>query len=209
MPDLVVLTADLDMENALKGILGRCHSLGTRRLSTTIYRHSEHDPGCALRGVDFLSLYADQYDHGLLIFDHEGSGKELTDHRELQEDLNEQFVRSAWGTRARAIVISPELESWIWSDSPVVDSVLGWRGQPIPLRRWLSDQKWLSEDGGKPQRPKEALEAALRVVRTPLSASLYLQIAERVSLSRCVDPAFLELKSLLQEWFGIQGTHPT
>ena len=53
----------------------------------------------------------------------------------------------------------------------------------------------------KPARPKEAFEAALREARKPRSASLYQQIAERVSLRRCTDTAFLELKSILNNWF--------
>ena len=30
----------------------------------------------------------------------------------------------------------------------------------------------------------------------------YRQLAERVGLGRCTDPAFLKLKRLLREWFG-------
>ncbi|MFB3133348.1 MAG: hypothetical protein ACE10K_12585, partial [Rhodothermales bacterium] len=56
----------------------------------------------------------------------------------------------------------------------------------------------------KPQRPKEAVEAVLRATDTPRSSSLYRQLAQKVSLNRCDDPAFLKLKSTLQEWFGIR-----
>ena len=207
MSDLIVLTADLDMENAMKGVLARHQSLAIRQISTDILRHPQHDPGCAVRGVDFLSRYADEYDHGLLVFDHAGSGREQTDRIQLQGSLNAELARPPWKGRARALVIEPELEAWIWSDSPHVDAVLRWRNQPTPLRAWLSEQGWLSEGGVKPERPKEAFLAALRRTRTPRSASLYRQMAERVSLSRCRDPAFLELKAILQQWFQDGGPH--
>lgn len=202
MQDLIVLTADNDMANAMHGLLDRHHSLAIRSITKRVLRHPERDPGCATRGVDFLSRYADQYKHGLLMFDHEGSGKATIDRQGLQNLLNSELSRSSWGQRARTIVISPELETWVWSDSPEVGTILRWNNQPVTLRAWLEEENWVQEKRPKPERPKEAFLAALRQTRTPRSASLYRQLADRVSLQRCQDPAFLELKALLQEWFG-------
>ena len=66
------------------------------------------------------------------------------------------------------------------------------------LRGMLSRPEAL---GIRPVEANEAFEAALREARKPRSASLYQQIAERVSLRRCTDTAFLELKSILNNWF--------
>ena len=189
------------MEHALKGLLSRPQALGIRAIETDIYIHPRHDPGCAAQGVEFISNFSSQYRYGLLLFDHEGSGKESTSRLALQESLNESFARSAWGERARAIVLAPELEVWIWGDSPHVDEVAGWRGRQPGLRRWLVEQDYLQEGDIKPKRPKEAFEAALREAQKPRSASLYLQIAKKVSLRRCKDTAFIELKSILNDWF--------
>ncbi len=201
--DLIVLTADNDMLNTIKGILSRSYSMAIPDLTSTLLRHPERDPGCATKGVDFLASFARRYRHGLLIFDHEGSGREATTRRELQQELDTAFARSPWQGRAKRIVIDPELETWVWNDSPHVDSALGWKNKSVRLRDWLSMQDYLKEGCAKPDRPKEALQATLRMTRTPRSASLYLQIAQRVSLSRCTDPAFLELKAVLQDWFRI------
>ena len=97
-------------------------------------------------------------------------------------------------------MLDPELEAWVWSDSPHVDDVAGWKNRRPSLRRWLISQDYLQEGATKPG-PKEALEAALRTVRKPRSASLYRQLAEKVSLRRCNDPSFLELKTVLTAWF--------
>ena len=203
MKDLVILAADKDLEFALRGMLSRPEALGIRPVeaNTDIFVEPEHDPACALRGVDFLDNLSEQYRYGLLIFDYEGSGKEATAPQELQKNLNAEFVSSTWGERARAIVLSPELEIWIWSDSPHVDEVVGWKNRNPKLRPWLIEQDYLQTGEVKPARPKEAFEAALREARKPRSASLYQQIAERVSLRRCTDTAFLELKSILNNWF--------
>lgn len=205
LKDLVIIVADTNLEHALEGLLSRPEALGIRAIEHDIYSHPEHDPGCAIRGVEFISNLSNQYRYGLLMFDHEGSGKEATTRKDLQESLNERIAMTAWGERAKVIVLAPELEVWIWSDSPHVDEVAGWRNREPGLRRWLVEQGYLQEGEVKPMRPKEAFEAALREAQKPRSASLYLQIAEKVSFRRCTDSAFLELKSILADWFPPEG----
>lgn len=199
--DLVVLAADKDMEHALKGLFTRPEALNIRAIEADILVHPQHDPACARRGVAFLSNLSERYRYGLLMFDHEGSGRERERTEDLQESLNEDFARSAWGGRAKAIVLSPELEAWIWTDSPHVEEVAGWKGRRPPLRRWMTDQGWLGENEVKPERPKEAFQAVLREARRPRSASLYQQIAQRVSFRHCTDRSFLAFKDVLRSWF--------
>ena len=201
--DLVVLAADKNLEHTLKGLFSRPQALGIRSIEADILVHSERDPGCALRGVDFLSNFSQRYHHGLLMFDHKGSGKEDTQPCQLQRDLNEEFARSTWGDRARTIILSPELEAWVWSDSPHVDDVAGWRNRQPSLHRWLTEQGWLRQGELKPACPKEAFEASLREVQKPRSSSLYQKIAARVSLSQCADASFLEFKDILRNWFPV------
>ena len=199
--DLVVLVADKDMQHALKGLLSRPKALGIRPIAHDIYLHPQHDPACARRGVSFLSGFAAQYRHGLLLFDHEGSGCEATPAEELQREVDRRFADSAWGERARTVVVAPELEAWVWSESPHVDAVAGWSGRTPTLRAWLVDKDWIRAGASKPARPKKAFHAALRAARVARSASLYQQIAERVSLQRCKDRSFRRLRDTLREWF--------
>ena len=199
--DLGVLVADKNMEYALKGLLSRPHSLNIRSIEADIIVHPQHDPACAIRGVEFLSNFSNRYHHALLMFDYEGSGKESISPKELQENINTDFSRSVWGERARTIILYPELEAWIWSPSPHVDDVIGWKGRNPSLRRWLRQQNWLQEGNMKPEHPKDAFLESLRQVGTPRSSSLYQKIAERVSLRNCVDISFLEFKDVLRNWF--------
>ena len=202
MKELVVLAADKDLQFALEGLLARSEALGIRPIEKDIFVEPEHDPGCALRGVEFLRPFANQYRHGLLIFDHEGSGREGHARKQLQDDLNRAFA-GFWGEhRACAIVIAPELEAWVWSTSPHVAEIAGWGSRHTKLRRWLVQQRWLGRDEIKPARPKEAFQATLRQARHPRSASLYRQLAERVSLQDCEDEAFREFRDVLRTWFS-------
>ena len=203
MKELVVLAADKNIEHTLKGLFVRPQSLGIQPIETDIFIEPEHDPACALRGVSFLSNFSNEYKHALLVFDHEGSGKESVQAHELQEGINAEFANSTWGReRARAVVLAPELETWIWSDSPHVDDIAGWKERQPDLRSWLIEQGWLHQGEHKPERPKEAFEAALREARIPRSSSLYLKIASKVSLERCTDNSFREFRKILQNWFG-------
>ena len=203
MKDLVVLAADKNIEDTLKGLLTRHQSLDIRPINAQIYTEPGHDPACAQRGVNILSNFSKQYKYALLIFDYEGSGKEDIQPGSLQNKLNEEFSHSPWGDkRARTLVLTPELETWIWSDSPHVDDVTGWKERQPGLRSWLIEQGWLRQGEHKPERPKEAFEAALREARIPRSSSLYLKIASKVSLERCTDNSFREFRKILQNWFG-------
>lgn len=202
MKDLVALVADKDMEHALKGLLSRPKALGIRLIEAEILVHPQHDPACARNGVRFLSGWPAQYRKALLMFDFEGCGLERRNSREeIQNRLDREFAATDWGGRAKTIVLQPELETWVWNDSPHVDDVIGWRGRDPDLRRWLLEREFLGEGQSKPSRPKEAFLAALREARKPKSANLYRQIAERVSLSRCRDDSFLKLADLLRQWF--------
>ena len=119
---------------------------------------------------------------------------------DLQAALNQEFRASAWGERGKAIVLAPELETWVWSDSPHVAAVAGWAERRPRLRQWLNDHGLWNEQESKPPRRKEAFHAALHASGVARSASLYRQLAERVSLNRCADRSFHDLRTTLSGW---------
>lgn len=199
--DLVVLVADVTMRSALTGILKRSESIGIRTITFQIYPHHRHDPGCLRESHDFLRRFAGQFYHALVVFDKEGCGREHCSKDELEAEVKSRLSASGWGERAEALVIDPELEAWVWSDSPHVESVLGWQGQNVTLNRWLKDMGYLEHESVKPQKPKEAMKDVLRLVKKPFSSAIHQELAETVSFERCQDLAFLRLKSILRQWF--------
>lgn len=133
--------------------------------------------------------------------DREGCGEERASRDELEAKIEQALRTSGWNDRARAVVIDPELEIWVWNDSPHVQDELGWGESDHSLRTWLQQQGFLTEGTRKPAQAKEALEAALRKVRKPRSSAIYQALAEKVTLSRCTDEAFEKLRTTLQMWF--------
>jgi len=205
--DLLCLVADRNAEAALQGVLSRCESLQIRALTSTIRTHPERDPGCYLRGHEFLRFHGKGFLHALVMFDREGCGNEAQSREELEREVEDRLQSDGWGDRARAVVIDPELEAWVWSDSPQVEEALGWVGRARTLRSWLIERGLLAEAATKPLRPKEAVEEALRLVRKPRSSAIYRELAEGVSLWRCRDRAFAKLRLTLQGWFGRENSH--
>jgi hypothetical protein len=198
--DLLCLVADKDMEQAMLRLLERHHALGIRAIRSQIYVHPGHDPGCYLRSPEDLRPFVNQAAHALVLFDHEGSGREQHMTREaLEADLETRLHEAGREERAAAIAIAPELEAWVWSDSPHVAKALGWEDNE--LRTWLELAGYLQDSQPKPTRPKEAVQAALRHVRRPRSSSIYGQLAASVSVDRCADPSFGKLKAVLTRWF--------
>ena len=200
--DLIVLAADKNMEFAIKGLLERYQSLHIRKLVSDIRVHPERDPGCRIRGHEFLRPFSSRYDHALVIFDREGCGREQNSREEIESEIEQHLSGSGWCGRAAAIVIDPELENWVWSVSACVDDCLGWFGNEPDLRTWLKEKGFLEEGQIKPRRPKEAVEAALRVVSKPRSSAIYYKLAKQTPFENCKDSAFNKLKTRLREWFS-------
>ena len=199
--DLVVVVADKDMEFAVRGILSRQQALNIRPVSTDIFTHPEHDPGCYLRSHTFVGSMVRKYSKAIVLFDRDGCGAEERTREQLETDVETRLENSGWKGRSRAVVLDPELEVWVWSDSPHVERILGWRNRSSQLQNWLIEGHLWQEGAAKPRAPKEAMEAVLRMTKLPRSASRYRQLAEAVSFDRCTDAAFLKLKNTLQTWF--------
>jgi len=200
--DIVILVADKNIEAAVGGLLSRTESLCIRTVDAEILRHPQKDSGCCNEGVELLSSFANQFHHALLMFDHEGSGRDQDTFLDIENDIEQRLSQSGWNDRAKTIVIDPELEIWVWTNSPHLKDCFGWSDQTTPLMQWLLDRGYLNPGELKPKHPKEALEAVLRTSRTPRSSAIYRQLAERVSLRRCQDRAFLKFKDVMQQWFA-------
>jgi len=205
--DLVILVADKNMEFAVKGILSRFQSISIRPLSFDIYVNPKRDPGCLNISHTILRPYINFYHYALVFFDREGSGKEELGAEALAKQVEDLLARNGWLDRSAVIVIDPELENWVWSDSPQVDIALGWANSKVDLRSWMTQQGFLEKGKIKPSRPKEAVTAVLKIARKPRSSAIYQQIAQKVDLQRCSDPAFLKVKKILKFWFALEKSN--
>lgn len=199
MKDLILLVADKNTQFALKGALERPEALGIRPVEFEFRIHSGHDGGIRTTGPEMLTLLHRMFRHGLLVMDYEGCGEEQTNATALEAKLDER-LKTGWQNNAKAIVIEPEVDVWVWGSDNAVQQVIEWpAGQGI--RDWLRDRGFSFDCNNKPTRPKEAMEEAMRKTRSPRSSALYQQIAERISVRHCKDNAFARLRTQLISWF--------
>ncbi len=208
MKDLVVLVADKNMHYALRGALARPDAMGIRSVAPEFRTHIGRDGGMRTTGVELLARERNRFAHALLVFDLEGSGAaEEQTAEELERVLDEQ-LHALWGPHAKAVVIAPELDIWLWGADNSLRDCLQW---PLDgtIRAWLQSKGFVFDAQGKPERPKEALEAMVRVHRLPRSSALYEKITGRISLRRCSDPAFCRLRDALQRWFPAAAVSPS
>jgi hypothetical protein len=200
--DVVSLAAGKNESATVKTLLDkRYQSLGIRPVRHHPLVHPRRDPGCLNDAAAILQTFVNRAAHALVLFDWEGSGREDRTASELESDVEQNLEKGGWQHRCAAIVIAPELETWLFTDSPHIPRVLG---VPLDYQRFIANlvTEGVSFSGQKPSRPKEVIESLLMKSRIQRSSSLYSAIAEKVSLARCQDRSFLKLKTKLKEWFG-------
>ncbi len=202
--DLVALVADSHMRSALTALLARTRALGIRRIEARIDVHTQRDPGVYRGAHEHLRYHQDAYSHALALFDREGCGDEERGVADLEAIVQTRLDGSGWQGRSAVVAIHPELEAWVWGERGAVARAIG-----VPradLLEVLSDVP-VGEDG-KPNRPKEALEEALRRRRARVSTAVFEQIGAQVGFRNCRDRSFLRLQDILRAWFPPDPSSP-
>lgn len=201
MKDVIFFVADGNMERLFEGLLPRIPTASsTNEFSYDIIVNQTHDAGCLNDSHEYLRPFIRQYRYAVVIFDHEGCGEEEKSAIELEQRVETFLNNSGWEGRNMGGIIDPELENWIWIDSPHVPNSVNWKSS-TDIFSWIQQNGFTLNSNGKPERPKESFEAVLRNARSPRSSAIYKKIASKVSYKRCIDRAFLKLVETLKTWF--------
>ncbi|WP_234503771.1 MULTISPECIES: methylation-associated defense system protein MAD4 [Thermus] len=194
----MVLVADKNMEAVVRTLLEKRYpALQICPVQVDIFVHPRRDPGVLREAEKFLSPFSEEYRYALVIFDYEGCGQEQDPPEKLETDLKSRLEQSGWQERCEVIILVPELEVWVWSNSPHVPQVLGLTQQQVNQVLIGFPRNKL----GKPERPKEAMEKCLHLSKLPRSSSIYAELAGSVSFQHCADPSFNKLRVALRKWF--------
>lgn len=199
--DLVALVADVQQEKTLETLLSkRQGALGIPSLAFDIYRHPRKDPGVFHEAPDFLWSYQSSHVRALALLDAAWAGAPGSADF-LRATLLQRLQDSGWPPdRCQVVVIEPELEMWVWVESPAVPEVL--RTSWPDIHQLGRRRDFWREGEVKPHEPKALLEAVLRQQRRPRSAAIFQELAQRLGLASCTDPAFVLLRETLARWFG-------
>lgn len=197
---LIVLTADAQQKQTVETLLSkRWQSLGIRQIQADIFSHPRRDPGVYHEAGNFLASFVEQYSHALVMIDAEWGDSTLSVAK-IQKKLQSDLDQNGWRGRSAVVVLDPELEIWVWSRSAHVPKLLNTDWKTI---KKIGQQKdyWNANDQ-KPTRPKELLEFVLRKEKKKRSSSLFVHLAQQVSLASCQDESFNQFRKILCEWFA-------
>jgi hypothetical protein len=213
MRDRLVYVADGSMAESVAGLLNRPgihHAIGCAQFSFDSRSDikiaaGQYDPGVYTRADELMRPFADDYLNAVVIADAEWTGSPGAIC--IEQQLRSHLENAGWPPeRGLALVVSPEADLWLWSNSPHTASALGWESWDT-LRPALEDNGWLLAGDSKPARPKEAAAWALRNGRVrgkPPSRSLFREVSAKVSVQRCQEPAFLRFLAQLRAWFPLE-----
>ena len=181
MKDLIVIVADGTMQKVIEELLKRMPiSSGTKNFSFDVISNIGNDAGCYNDSHEILRNFITQYNYAMVIFDKEGSGVEEKSREEIESETHLLLNRNGWESRNTVIVIDPELENWIWQNSPHVEQAFGWNS-PESLYLWCHNNGIIAHGEQKPFRPKESLHRILKETKTPFSSSIHKKIASKIS----------------------------
>ena len=209
MRDLVVFVADLTMEKEIEAFLKRPDFNAPYNLNTRPFEFDPAEdliriPGCDAgvfsKGHEWLQAYRGRHRHAAVVFDREfGTDRGAS---ELRDELSGRILRTGWNAgHFRVVVIDPELEAWIWQRNHRVATPLGFTSVDSMVEAIRGAGLDWPDGQSKPTRPKEALEAVVRRRGIGWSSAIHRSITSSISLIGCQDPAFIDLRNALQEWF--------
>jgi hypothetical protein len=201
----VFLLADKGMEQVITGFLGREYfhrSLGCARFSfnpsSDLIVSPTKDSGMLKYASGLLRSYEKSHERPVVVVDADWTG---TPGASVIRERLEQSLSAGWKQFA-VIVIEPELEAWIMSDTPHLARIFRC---PDNCRQVLAGAGYWPDDAAKPPRPKEALEYLKRQHKSRGFKADFGKLAAAMSVRQCQDAAFLQLRDHLRAWFPEQS----
>lgn len=205
MRDLVILVADSTMEVVFRAFFGRERWNITLHCGQFDFWPDEdifHDPLYTDGGVhksahELLRPYLCTHDRALVVLDQQFGGELPSD--EVRRDILDRLRRNGWSERCEVVVIDPELEVWLWQNSPHVEQALMFSGGS--LRQQLLDSGMWPADAVKPLDPKATFQALVNRKKALKTKVVYARIARSISIHGCTDPSFVLFATTMRKWF--------
>lgn len=156
-------------------------------------------------GPELARRYKNDFERVILLWDHDGSGWER---RFTAEDAESAMLSRlggvTWKGASAAIVLVPELEEWIWHNTPSLRAHFGIEERE--LDGWtaeLAGQLGIPAREISARRPKELFEHVVyNRLRRTISPRDFASIAKRASLRDWQrSRSFGQLVAVLRTWF--------
>ena len=207
MRDCVFFVADKTMRETFLGFLGRADrsaQLGCGQFDfdpdeDLFFAAGQNDPGLWKRADELVRPFHNTHHKVVVVLDCEWDGS--PGQASIRDAISHQLLESGWAAdRFAVIAIDPELDEWIWQDSPILENVLRHQGATT-LRAILATRNLWPLGQAKPPEPKNVFNQIRQENGVKKSSSVFRRIAAEVPIAACVDPEFKRLVATLQTWF--------
>lgn len=205
MKDLLVFAADADTGAFIGALLDRPEALGIRRVTFDIKRHDRRDPGMVTDGPERARLWKGHYEKALLIWDHEGSGRERKQTpAQAAADIAGRMDDVTWANNHTVVVLEPELEIWLWHCESALRAHLDVSADE--LLKWIevfAGRARETPEAVKRDSPKDLFEDIVKVrLKRTISPRDFEHIGRRASIRGLMScPSFAAIAGALREWF--------
>ena len=210
MKDLFVQAADMDAKMFIYSILQKHKAIGIRPITFDIEAHPLHDSGMVKSGAELSRLKKGKYTKIILIWDHEGSGREHKyQAREIEVQIRQKLDVITWSNDNDAIALVPELETWLWHCKQAIASHYSLDIQSLDrLIEVAARQLGMASDRAMYVKPKELFELLVRdgIGRT-ISPKDFQMIGQYAGIHNLeASKTFLKLRTTLRSWFPVEET---
>ncbi|ROM87185.1 MULTISPECIES: methylation-associated defense system protein MAD4 [Pseudomonas] len=205
--DCVFFVADKTMRETFLGFLSRedrneqlsCGNFSFDPAEDLFFAAGQNDSGLNKRADSLLSAFLHSHKKAVVVLDCDWDGS--PGQGAIIQNITTQLHESGWALGDIVVIaIEPELEQWIWQDSPVLADELR-IAAPDGLKVALGERGLWPQNVAKPPSPKELFIQLRRENNVKLSSSVFKRIAANVPIAACQDSEFLRLVSQLQLWF--------
>lgn len=209
MKDLFIQAADMDAKMFLDSILGKHEALGIRPIQFDIATHPLHDSGMMQSGTDLSRLRKGYYEKIILIWDHEGSGREYHHQpQDVEQEVRDKLDAITWSGKNEALALVPELETWLWQCLPAIARQYGIDAHTLDtLVEKASAQLGKTREAAIHEKPKELFEVLVKkYIRRTISPKDFQMIGLYAGVRNLeASDSFIKLLTTLRSWFPSEG----
>jgi phenylpyruvate tautomerase PptA (4-oxalocrotonate tautomerase family) len=209
--DCVFFLADKTMRETFLGFLERedrerelgCGNFSFDPAEDLFFAAGQNDPGLNKRAAALLDVFLHSHKKAVVVLDCEWEGS--PGQAQIIHNITRQLHESGWKPEdVIVIAIDPELEQWIWQDSPVLAEELR-IDDSQGLKSVLNQRGLWPQEAAKPPSPKALFDQLRRENNVKMSSAIFKRIATKVPVSQCQDSEFRRLTAKLREWFPAEG----
>ena len=212
MRDIVFLVPCNGIKMAVTGFFQRidcfgdigCASFDFDPIKDIFKEGSGNDSGVYKEGHLYLARMIEEYHKAVIILDAQFPGSPGKDI--IETEITQRMIATGWNqSQFIVIVLDPELEILMWQhDNTVLSDLINFNAHDGGINEWLIENEFVRGDQVKPNDPKTALDAALKLNisgRNISHSKVCKRVAAQVNFDDCIDQPFLNLLNQFKRWF--------